>query len=251
VRFWLGTHRPNWLGLVSVPLFVSQRTLGPRRSLPRASCEWALDSGGFSELSMYGRWQTSADAYEASIRRYQDEIGMLEWAAPQDYMCEPVMLAKTGLTIREHQARTIASYLDLSSRGLPVIPVLQGWMLADYARHVEDYDDAGVDLRDAALVGLGSVCRRQATSEIHRIVWELRSLGLRLHGFGVKTSGLGSYGDLLASADSLAWSYAARHRPPLPGCKHSSCANCPVFALQWRDRILATLDDSRSIFSAA
>ena len=46
-------------------------------------------------------------------------------------MCEPFMLAKTGLTVAEHQARTVANYLELRSLApeLPFVPVLQGWSL--------------------------------------------------------------------------------------------------------------------------
>jgi len=72
------------------------------------------------------------------------------------------------------------------------------------------------------------------------IVTALAARGLRLHGFGIKTSGLGQYGHLLASADSMAWSYAARRAPALPGCTgHRNCANCLTYATAWRARILA------------
>ena len=61
-----------------------------------------------------------------------------------------------------------------------------------------------------------------------------------MHGFGIKTTGLHLYGHLLASADSMAWSYAARRAPALPGCTgHRNCANCLTYATRWRDRILA------------
>jgi hypothetical protein len=65
----------------------------------------------------------------------------------------------------------------------------------------------------------------------------------RLHGFGVKTQGLIRWGPLLTSADSMAWSYAARRQPPLPGCetRHITCANCPRYAYQWHARIRAAL----------
>ena len=64
--------------------------------------------------------------------------------------------------------------------------------------------------------------------------------GVRLHGFGIKICGLGKYGSLLHSCDSLAWSMAARRQPALPGCAgHHSCANCARFAFRWRERVLA------------
>jgi hypothetical protein len=101
-------------------------------------------------------------------------------------------------------------------------------------------------------VGLGSVCRRQSTTEIAVIVTELARCGLRLHGFGVKTGGLHLYGHLLASADSMAWSYAARRQPALPGCtSHKNCANCLTYATQWRHAVLgryAVRGQQRSLF---
>jgi hypothetical protein len=97
-------------------------------------------------------------------------------------------------------------------------------------------------------VGLGSVCRRQASGEIGAIVAELAAAGLRLHGFGVKQRGLARYADRLVSADSLAWSYAARRRPALAGCtRHRNCANCPRYALAWRARVLADLDGPQQL----
>ena len=52
-------------------------------------------------------------------------------------------------------------------------------------------------------------------------------------------------GHALASADSLAWSYDARRRPPLPGHTHKNCANCQPYALTWRTRVLNSLPPSQ------
>jgi hypothetical protein len=104
------------------------------------------------------------------------------------------------------------------------------------------YESAGVNLAALPRVGLGSVCRRQSTAEIAVIAGTLARRGLRLHGFGVKTGGLHLYGHRLASADSMAWSYAARREPPLPGCTgHQNCANCLRYATRWRDAIAGRL----------
>ena len=236
LRFWLGTHLPVWLEQTTVPLFVSHRRLADRRRLPRAAGPWALDSGAFSEIAESGRFTTTPVEYAHAVDRYATEIGRLEWAAIQDWMCEPFMVAKTGLSVHEHQRRTVASYLDLRSLAphLPWVPVLQGYALADYLHCIDLYTTAGIDLTVVPLVGLGSVCRRQATAEIGALVAALADRRLRLHGFGVKTAGLHRYGHALASADSMAWSLAARRRPPLPGCGHKNCANCLRYALAWR-----------------
>jgi hypothetical protein len=248
--FYLGSHQPGWLGRLDVPLMVSHRTLRARRRLPRARCRWALDSGGFTELTLSGRWQTTPREYAEAVARYAQQIGRLAWAAPQDWMCEPAMLARTGLDVDRHQALTVDNYCLLRQLApqLPFLPVIQGWHLRDYLACVDRYTTNGVDLTGVPLVGLGSVCRRQATSEIAAIVAELATVGLRLHGFGVKRHGLARYADHLDSADSLAWSYAARRRPALPGCTgHRNCANCPRYALAWRARVVAGLDGPRQL----
>lgn len=245
MRFFLGTHQPHWLARTDAPLFVSRRTLAPRKSLPRALGAWALDSGGFTELSMYGAWQTPAAQYVEEARRFAAEIGRPVFCAPRDWMCEPWILQKTGLSVAAHQERTVADYLDLCDRApdVPWAPVLQGWTGADYLRCVELYGRAGVDLWSTPVVGVGTVCRRQRTREADAILGTLAGLGLRLHGFGYKLTGLAASANLLHSADSLAWSYAARREPPLAGCTgHKNCANCLTYALLWRERVLSAVE---------
>ncbi|WNO27522.1 queuine tRNA-ribosyltransferase [Mycobacterium phage Ageofdapage] len=247
-HFYLGTHEPSWLRTAGVPLFVSHRRLSRLKgALPVAAERWALDSGGFSELSMYGGWQTTAADYVAAVDRYDREVGRLEWAAPQDWMCEPDMIARTGLSVAEHQVRTVRNYVDLRARwadvsdaDCPFMPVLQGYAVADYVHCMDLYAEAGVDLHNIELVGVGSVCRRQHTDEI-RAVFEAilgRDADLPVHGFGVKSLGLRVYGDLLTTADSMGWSYNARRNAPLPGCSHAKCSNCLRWALRWRRNML-------------
>jgi hypothetical protein len=241
-RFYLGVHHANWLAELAVPTFVSHHTLAKRRTLPRAAAPWACDSAGFSQIDKHGAFLTSPEAYAAAVRRYRDEIGNLQWAAPQDWMCEPRMLAKTGLSIAEHQARTVGSYLRLKELApdLPFIPVLQGWTLADYDACHARYQREGIELSAQPVVGLGSVCRRQATAPIAVLVGHFASLGVRLHGFGVSSRGLGNFAADLVSADSMAWSLGGRY---LRGCTHGSNAkteaDCPHHALAWRARLLA------------
>ncbi len=256
--FLLGTHQPGWLGRLDVPLLVSVRAmrsrrtgrLSARRLVWQARAPWALDSGGFKELDLHGRWRISPGQYTEEVARCVDEVGRLAWAAPQDWMCEPFMLDRTGRSVADHQAATVDNYCRLRQLAptLPFIPVLQGWRLGDYLACVDRYAAAGVDLTAVPLVGLGSVCRRQASAQIGAIAAELAAAGLRLHGFGVKQHGLARYADHLESADSLAWSYAARRRPALPGCtRHRNCANCPRYALAWRAQVIAGLDGPRQL----
>jgi hypothetical protein len=120
----------------------------------------------------------------------------------------------------------------------------QGWCLGDYLDHVQAYEKAGVDLRALPLVGVGSVCRRQATVRAGTILAALHDEGLNLHAFGFKTDGLTSvFGQYLTSADSMAWSLNARRNPRLPECQHpGSCANCLRYGLEWRENLLRKLE---------
>jgi hypothetical protein len=160
-----------------------------------------------------------------------------------DWMCEPWICGKTGLSVQEHQRRTVANYLELRSIApeLPFIPVLQGWERDEYLRCVEMYLAAGVNLQTCELVGLGSVCRRQGTKAATDIIATLASLGLRLHGFGFKVRGLHQAGALLTSADSMAWSYQQRCDHYCAGKPRIPWRNQLPHALAWRDRIRTEL----------
>jgi len=169
----------------------------------------------------------------------------LDWAAPQDWMCEPVVLAKTGLSVADHQARTITNYLELRDMApdLPFVPVLQGWTHDDYLRHADAYTAAGVALDAHDPVGIGSICRRAHLDEAAAIIARLHADGIRLHGFGIKADGIRRYGWLLSSADSLAWSYAGRKRGRLCGTAHRAahCGNCRTWAEQWATTTTAVI----------
>jgi hypothetical protein len=260
--FYLTTHMSNWLWSGQVPedvaLFVSHRRLASRKSVfaPATVKDWALDSGGFTELQMYGEWRTTPTEYVAAVRRYDEEIGNLSWAAPQDWMCEdaiinggtfgPIRFAGTHLSVAQHQRRTVDNFVELSDLWNddftnPFMPALQGDDRDSYLRCWDLYDRAGIDLANYPIIGLGSVCRRQHEDEIGDIVSALleRDHELPIHGFGVKKQGLLKYGHLLTTADSLAWSKDARHAAPLDGCEsHINCANCVRYALRWRDQVL-------------
>tara|TARA_R100000329_G_scaffold151407_1_gene147392 strand:+ start:2225 stop:3013 length:789 start_codon:yes stop_codon:yes gene_type:complete len=258
MRFFIGCHKAVWLERTKHPLFISHRTLMTTKKERNAISTWALDSGGFTELNLHGTWTIDADSYIESVRRYQS-WGGLQWAAPQDWMVEPWIIEKTGLSVEEHQRRTVDNFLYLRSTApdLPFIPVLQGWSLEDYENCFDMYAKAGVDLVKEDLVGLGSVCRRQSKDEIADIVERFYRKGLKLHGFGVKIRGLDKYGRFLHSADSFAWSVEARYLAHKTGKKCSlcekredpplACNNCMTYAIEWaqRHKLLKSEKESR------
>lgn len=261
--FYLGTHRPDWMPQTDVPLFVSAATLWRRRTFPKAKGRWAFDSGGFSQLRLHGRWIVDDPQLVDLVRRTGDAAGYPDFAAPRDWMCEPFMLERTGLTVLDHQRRTIDSYTALRELAPEIawLPVLQGWHADEYEHCAELYRTHGsVELRDQARVGVGSVCRRQATRDGAAIMNRVADLGIRAHAFGIKTEGLRLFGHRIASADSMAWSFIARRRGMLlesctrrtGGATHRNCANCLPWALEWhRTRILKLPATTREICTRA
>jgi hypothetical protein len=230
---WLGGDvSALWWG---VPVLVSYGRLRDAKTLPAASAPWVLDSRGFTELSRHGRWTIPAEQYAADVRRYADEIGHLQWVAPQDWPASAAMLARTGLTEADHQARTVASVVQLRGMlpGQDVLPVLTGTDAAGYARMIGMYAAVGIDVT-AELVGVGALVGR-TPAETADIIRTLHAAGVRrMHGFGVKGRALDLIGPLLESVDSAAWSLEARHGAGR--CTHGLAKherNCPAAAKAW------------------
>jgi hypothetical protein len=205
VIFYLTFPKQNAFSLVppGTPLFVNRNALFGKDSsyartgkLPRARGPWALDSGGFTELTTHGRWTITPRRYIREVRECVAQVGAPDFAATLDWMTEDVVLERTGGTVEQHQQRTLESYLQLRHDGGEDLahlwlPVLQGAHDEDYVRHFEMYLMHGLDLRRASVVGVGSVCRRHEDQRLVTIFELLHDLGLRrLHGFGVKQTGV-------------------------------------------------------------
>lgn len=176
--------------------------------------DWILDSGAFTEISRHGCFRSPVEEYADQVERWS-RCGRMQAAVAQDFMCEPFVLKRTGLSVEAHQVLTIERYRKLRTQtpgACYIMPVLQGWYPTDYARHVREY---GRLLRPKMWVGVGSICRRNTRPEvIESILLAITRIrpDLKLHGFGLKLTALsrGLVRKLLASADSMAWSRAAR-----------------------------------------
>jgi len=215
VKFYVGLHQPHDARHFERACISINRLRG-RRS-PVECPEVLVDSGAFTELATHGGYRHEVEEYAAELRRlHWHGVVKIVAAVAQDFMCEAFMLERTGMTIPDHQRLTIERYdalvAALPGVPFPVLPVLQGYAPTDYARHVEAYGDR---LKPDMWVGVGSVCKRNGDPErIVEVLWEIRRLrpDLRLHGFGVKRTALLHAGvrDMLATADSMAWSHAER-----------------------------------------
>ena len=224
MRFFCGLHQPSDAARVwetGTPAFISVNRLRNRKS-DFSVGDWIMDSGAFTEISTYGRYRHSVSEYAAQIRRWS-RCGNLLAAVAQDWMCEPWIVVRTGLSVSEHQHLTVKRYDALiaeDTAGVYVMPVLQGYEPADYVAHIRQYGDR---LRHGMWVGVGSVCKRNGDPRsIERVLLAIHGErpDLRLHGFGLKTTALqsGLVRELLHTADSMAWSFAARR-----GGRNANC----------------------------
>jgi hypothetical protein len=213
VRFFIGLHQPSDAKHFDA-VFVSVNRLRNRKGA-FAVDDWIMDSGAFSTIATHGGYPHPVEEYAAHVRRWKSNGNLLA-AVSQDYMCEPTMLAKTGLSIPEHQRLTIARYDALlhCDTGCYIMPVLQGYQPDEYVDHIRQY---GTRLALGAWVGVGSICKRNASPCLILdvlIAIKTERPDLRLHGFGLKTTALahGTIRALLETSDSMAWSFAARRR---------------------------------------
>ena len=234
-------HHPHSAGHLDRAMISANALRGRISDFPAP--EWILDSGAFTQLSTHGCFVDTPREYACAIKRWA-RCGDLKAAVTQDYMCEPWVLDSLGNTVIQHQRRTVARYDAICSElancgsGIYLMPVLQGWQPDDYADHIKMYS---YRLRPNAWVGVGSVCKRNSSPA--DVLYILRTIkkarpDLRLHGFGVKATALRFPGvrDLLHSADSMAWSYAAR--------KQGRDANDPAEAVRWTRQLMQPKHDA-------
>jgi hypothetical protein len=94
-QFFIGLHHPStaWPFLHSM---ISLNNLRDRKRAFNVNC-WVLDSGGYTELSAYGKWRMEPQQYADQINQLKQN-GILLAAVSQDFMCTPQILAKTGST---------------------------------------------------------------------------------------------------------------------------------------------------------
>jgi hypothetical protein len=161
------------------------------------------NSAGFTGLRDFGFRRSPAEDYLRAVARYDQEIGGLGWAAPQDWMCEPIHPCPDRA---EHPGTPAADRRELPAPARAVAAALR-LVVPDHA------GAAGLDgselprLRrpprrrrsrpDRRRVRLGqrraghrrrSVCRRPA-GQTRAVLAALADPRIPLHSFGISTSG--------------------------------------------------------------
>lgn len=241
-KFFIGSSpsMASRLGDNCSGVMVSVNSLRKRKSDFKVA-DWILDSGAFTEISKFGDYRYSVDEYAHQINKWA-KCGNLLIAVSQDYMCEPFILEKTGLTIEKHQELTINRYDALTKIcSFPIMPVIQGYQVSDYLNHLIKYGDR---FKPNQWVGVGSVCKRNSDpnqiKDILRAIKLIRS-DLRLHGFGLKATALecSEIRSLLYSCDSMAWSYPSRFSP-----ENDNVQNRLQLAEQYKQKIQNRINGS-------
>ena len=186
--------------------------------------DWILDSGAFSTIHLQGGYPHPVEEYAAHIRKWKSNGNLLA-AVSQDYMCEPMMLKRTGLTVANHQRSHRSNVYDAllaCDTGCYIMPVLQGYDPDEYVSHIRQYGDR---LASGAWVGVGSICKRNSSPCLILDVLmaiKIERPDLRLHGFGLKIT------------DS-----SARHNPGTPRNSRFYGLELRCTAERWRPARLA------------
>lgn len=187
MRFYVGMHQPSDAARVDRACISINRLRNRKSGFSPPRLGWMLDSGAFTEVAIHGGYRHSPQQYAADAGRWPCDV-----AASQDFMCEPFVTQRTGLTVADHQRLTIERY-DAIRRAwtsdTPLMPVLQGWTFRDYTNHLDAYGDR---LSPGMWVGVGSVCKRQSSvavvEDLLSAIAEVRP-DLRLHGFRCEADG--------------------------------------------------------------
>lgn len=218
--------------------------------IPEASdlyeLDWALDSAGFTAVKGWqakGRQNGIAGIFPWGLHEYVEAASLLNpswWSCPD--LCNEKQVAANSEEVR-YRVRVTATLLEATLRICyewqnelartcnstvvqnllkPPVPIIQGWSRDSYMESLDltmqVWSRWEPWLAPPALIGLGSVCRRDTDHPEHGLYAILNSLeghipkGSRLHLFGVKGTSLGTVSRLpwVASVDSMAWDMSSR-----------------------------------------
>jgi hypothetical protein len=192
----------------------------------------SLDSAGFTAMLKGGyRWEV-ADYVEFVVTNSGDGSMPFPWNwwSAMDYCCEPE-IAGDRAEVQRRITLTVDAYAETMEHlnwwreegvnDVPdPMPILQGRTAADYlgcALHLAPHCSGG---ELPALVGVGSVCRRDLHGP-EGLIAILSALNrelpphVKLHLFGVKgalLAHLRPWAHRIASVDSMAWDFRARSK---------------------------------------
>lgn len=250
--------------------------------------DFALDSAGFTAMKNFqskGQQPGMANVFPWSYTQYIELASMLScsWWSQPDMCCEPEIAATQGevdyrvnatATLLEGTLRIVYAWQNELAKDCPAsvienmvrppVPVLQGWGADDYMRSLDMlmkvWERWQPWLAAPALIGVGSVCRRNLNHPTHGLYAILAALephlpaGSRLHLFGVKGTCLSTLKMLkcVASADSMAYDFSARVKAHQLG-KSNTMAHRSEEMTNWMTtaaaRMKPTVGDQHRLFA--
>lgn len=232
-------------------MFSTNRLLKRKSKINNLNKEWILDSGGYTQLLLNGKYTFTIDDYIKIITLQEPD-----YYVSMDWMCEPWMMEKTGKNIKHHLRKTIENHTkikEIYDGNSKLMGVIQGYRKEDYLKCIDDLKAYGLIER---YMGIGTLCRRQATEEAMEIISLIKSnlpSWVKLHGFGIKTLAFKKKQvlDMLYSADSHSWSFEGRRlcrrivnedgdcECDGEKCfsKAKNCANCGRYMKHWTLKI--------------
>ena len=110
MKFYIGIYQSSQMAWIPEYFMLSYQVV---KRLKRAwsipdRLEWVMDSGGFSELKLRGKYTFTPEEYIKKVEQWQPDFFI-----NMDYMCEPTQLNKTGLSLEEHLQLTIENQIKL------------------------------------------------------------------------------------------------------------------------------------------
>jgi hypothetical protein len=228
-----------------------------------AGIDACLDSAGFVAMRNYGR-------YPWTVEDYMDLCAARPWRwfAAMDMCVEPELFETTEAVVDEdaemrRTRETVLDRISLTARSLKIcrraaeergildrlMPVVQGWKPADYARCLERMPS----VETVRILGVGSVCRRPiggangVLAVVDRIDRELGSSPAKLHLFGIKGEGAVELNGhpRVESFDSQSYGFRARVLSREGGFSKSNAFLAGVMK-DWYERQVRASQKSRS-----
>lgn len=177
-----------------------------------AGLDASLDSAGFIVATQHRDYRWTVEDYFDLVESHP-----WRWYAAMDYCLEKEVASDRPLRLLRMAATALMlgrCNAEARQRSLPApMPVLQGWTPDEYVMCAQ-----WLPLIEwPALVGIGSVCRRQVYGSdgilaILEAVDAILPPGVSVHLFGVKSTALELLANhpRVASVDSMAWDVQAR-----------------------------------------
>jgi len=166
-----------------------------------------VDSGGFQATR---KWGTEYPFTVGECFNWAEQV-VADYVATPDIACEPSL---DSSTVDERVVKTVSNTVEATNLyqdgqwSFELVPVLQGFTVEDYRKCATMFEMYGLDTEYQAI---GTVCKREDTDEIHRVLslLEDRFPDAEWHMFGLTKRAWKDrrFWGRFRSADTAAWNW--------------------------------------------